>query len=67
MLEHQFALPSQTTFVALGLFIYEDVYNDNYYPEFDGHFADAVFVEIVPEPATLILFALGAMMLRKKL
>jgi len=65
-LEHQLALPSETTFVALGLFIYENIYNDYSYPEFDGHFADAVSVEIIPEPTSIVLLAFGMLIFKKK-
>ena len=65
-LELQFALPMNTDFIALRIATREDIYNDYSYPEFDGHFADAVFVEIIPEPATMLLLALGGIMARRK-
>jgi len=64
-LELELFLPSETTFVALRIGLHEDIYNDYSYPEFDGHFVDAVFVEIIPEPATIALLICGVGMLRK--
>jgi hypothetical protein len=60
-----FSVPVNTSYLALKISAYENVYNDSSYPEFDGHFADAVSVEIVPEPAT-ILFLLSGLALLKK-
>jgi len=43
-------LPIETTFLVVKIAAREDVFNDYSYPEFDGHFADAVSVVIVSEP-----------------
>ena len=53
-------LPVNTGFVAVKLGASEDVFNDATGVEFDGHYADAVTLEIVPEPATLALLLIGA-------
>jgi hypothetical protein len=58
-------LPANTSFLVVKISISEDVYNDTGYPEFDGHFADNVFVEIIPEPATILLLSLGGLVLRR--
>ncbi len=50
--EAQLTLPSSTTFIVIGLYAIENIYNDSSFPEFDGHFADAVTVEIVTGPVT---------------
>ncbi len=62
----QLLLPSQTNYIAVLLGALEDVDNDYSYPEFDGHFADAVSVEIVPEPATIAFLLSGFIILKKK-
>jgi hypothetical protein len=59
-------LPTNTTFLVIDLHSYEDVFNDYSYPEFDGHFADNVSVQIVPEPSTMILLAAGIFGLRRR-
>lgn len=46
--EVQLALPPNTDFILIASNVTEDIYNDSSYPEFDGHFADAVSVTIVP-------------------
>jgi len=62
----QLALPDNTDYVAICIAAVEDIYNDTYGVEFDGHYADAVSVTIVPEPATIALLALGSVLLRRK-
>lgn len=54
-LQHQ--VPAGTEWVALGIIAEEDIFNDNSHPEFDGHFADAVTVEIIPavEPSLILI------------
>ena len=52
-------IPSGADFLAVRLFAHENIFNDGSAPEFDGHFADAAALEIVPEPATLSLLAVG--------
>jgi hypothetical protein len=63
-------LPAETDFLVVELAANENVYNDYDPPEFDGHYADAVIVAVVPEPSTLLLLAPAlvsfATMLRKK-
>jgi len=62
----QLTLPTNTDFIVIGLNASENVYNDTFLNEFDGHFADMASVEIVPEPATLLLLGLGTVMLKKR-
>jgi hypothetical protein len=64
--ELQVALPTNTDYVVVQVSAGENIYNDISYPEFDGHFADSVSVTIIPEPATLLLLGLGAVILRKR-
>lgn len=64
--EAQLILPTNTDFIAVGVYVGEDIYDDISAPEFDGHFADSVSVEIVPEPMTLLLLGLGTVMLRRR-
>ena len=59
-------LPENTDFVVVYIAAAENVYNDTSNVEFDGHYADAVYLDIVPEPASLLLFGLGALMLKRK-
>jgi len=59
-------LPADTTFLVIQIKAHEDIYNDYEYPELDGHFADDVSIEIIPEPATVLLLGLGAIILRRK-
>ena len=42
----QLNLPENTGFLMLGIRAHEDIYDDSVYPEFDGHFADAVSLTI---------------------
>jgi hypothetical protein len=63
----QMLLPTNTDFIAVGIYMNEDIYNDTFEPEFDGHFADIVSVTIVPEPATTLLLSIGICLIRRKL
>lgn len=59
-------VPVNTTFLVVNIDAGETTYNDLNYPEFDGHFADNVSVQIVPEPSTMILLAAGIFGLRRR-
>jgi hypothetical protein len=52
-----YTLPTGTTWVQLELFASENVFNDTTGVEFDGHFADAVSLNVVPEPGSALLLA----------
>jgi hypothetical protein len=56
-------LPTGTDFLAARLTASENVFNDGSHPEFDGHYVDMVSAEmvIIPEPATLLLLAVGSL------
>lgn len=62
----ELVLPTNTTFIVVGIDAGENIFNDTTNPEFDGHFVDNISVEIVPEPGTLLLLGIGAVMLRRK-
>lgn len=64
----QLLLPVRTEFVAIGLQSIENIFNDNDITglAFDGHYADAVTLTIIPEPATLFLLGLGSLALLRK-
>ena len=62
-------LPAGTNYVAVDIYADENVRNDTTGVEFDGHYGDSALLtlEVVPEPATLILVALGGLaMLRRR-
>lgn len=59
-------LPIETDFIAIDVLAGENIFNDASGEEFDGHYADAVSLTIIPEPATLLLVGLGALTLRRK-
>lgn len=48
--ETQLVLPTNTDYVVIGINAMENIYNDSSWPEFDGHFADAVSLRIMVEP-----------------
>lgn len=52
-------IPDNCHFLAIRFMAEEDVFNDPTGTEFDGHYGDLVTMGIVPEPATLLLLALG--------
>lgn len=57
--EINLVLPADTDYVALRVAAVEDVYNDLYHPEFDGHYVDASAVWLVPSPAAATLLLAG--------
>lgn len=59
-------LPVGTDYVDVRLIAFENVFGDSTLPEFDGHYADDVFVSIVPEPATSAALAVVALALYRK-
>ncbi len=52
-------IPAATDFLVVEIAASENVHNDYSPPEFDGHYADAVTVTIIPEPATIALISAG--------
>jgi hypothetical protein len=62
----QVVLPINTDYIAFQVTAWETIYNDVSSAEFDGHFVDAVSVQIVPEPCTLLLLGVGGVMISKK-
>lgn len=57
------AIPSATDYLAIQLTASENVVNDGTVPEFDGHYADSVSLEIIPESSTALVSAIGVLML----
>jgi len=63
----EFSLPSNTDYLAVTVMATENVFNDETGTEFDGHYADSVSIQIVPEPTAVTLLALGSLaFLRRK-
>lgn len=60
-------IPENTDYLAINIVAGENIYNDAFYPEYDGHYADAVSLTIVPEPATIGLFSLGILFLKRRI
>lgn len=60
------SIPSNTTFLGIGILAEEDIYNDYSYPEFDGHFADCASITVIPESATILFFTIGIFALGRK-
>ncbi|GAJ14389.1 unnamed protein product, partial [marine sediment metagenome] len=62
-------LPAGTDFLSLRIMAVENIFNDGTMPEFDGHYADATYldIDVIPEPATLGLLLVGGLaMLRRR-
>lgn len=62
MTETELLIPTGTDFLAIQVQAVENIYNDTSGIEFDGHYCDMVKLQIIPEPATVSLLALGAML-----
>lgn len=60
MAETSLTIPVDATFLALRLTATEDIFNDSGENEFDGHFADAVELTIVPTPTAAMALLIGA-------
>jgi hypothetical protein len=54
-------LPTNTDYLALRLTASEDIFNDGTAPEFDGHYADKVSLNVnaIPEPSTYLLLVVS--------
>jgi hypothetical protein len=61
-------LPAGTDYVAVDIYADENIRNDTSGVEFDGHYGDSAILtlEVVPEPATISLLALGGLAMLKK-
>ena len=59
-------LPSATDYLAVWVRAVENICDDGEGVEFDGHYADDITLTVIPEPATLLLLALGACLIRRK-
>lgn len=66
LVETTLALPVDTEYVAIALNAQENIFNDIAGVEFDGHYADAVSLTIVPEPTTICLLSLGTLALWRR-
>jgi len=55
-------LPSNTTYLAVDLLAFENIYANSTSPEFDGHYVDnaVVSLTVIPEPSTLLVWSLLA-------
>ena len=59
----EITLPANADYILIGLSAVENIFNDSSPPEFDGHYADLVSLEVVssvPEPSSLFLLGSGA-------
>lgn len=65
-LDISFQIPSETDYLIFELRPYENIFNDADGTEFDGHYADAVSLMIIPEPCTVFFLALGGILARRK-
>lgn len=59
-------LPSNTDFVRINIIAKENIFNDSVYPEFDGHYADSIQLDLfpttsVPIPTSMLLLGSGLM------
>ncbi len=59
-------IPSETDFLVVKIKPSENIYNDSSGTEFDGHYADAISLTVIPEPTTISLFSIGLMILIRK-
>jgi len=68
MAETDLLLPTSTSFVAFRVGATENVMNDADSPEFDGHYADAATVTLIPTPAAgaIMLSAFGLNLVRRR-
>jgi len=64
--ETELSLPDNTSYVAICISAMENIHNDMSGVEFDGHYADCVSLEVVPEPTTISLIALGCALIRRR-
>ena len=56
-------LPTNADYLAVRVTASENIFNDNSFPEFDGHYADNVSLQVnnaVPGPCSFALLGLGA-------
>lgn len=60
------AIPSNTDFLGIRIFAHENIFNDSSGIEFDGHYVDNVSLTIIPEPASILLIALGGFIRYRK-
>lgn len=61
-IERSMPLPTATDFVAVRLTAVENIFDDEVGCEYDGHFIDNLSLNVIPEPATLTLLALGGLL-----
>jgi len=62
---HSWQVPTGTTYVKFIVEALENVTNDGVSPEFDGHYADNVVADVVPEPGVFALLIVGLAILRR--
>lgn len=59
-------IPANTDFLGIRILAYENIFNDTSGNEFDGHYVDNVSLTIIPEPASILLIALGGFIRYRK-
>jgi hypothetical protein len=54
-------LPNNTKYVGIYILAFENIFDEDSFPEFHGHYADNVTLSIsaVPEPSILVLLSMG--------